>query len=167
LIGLYDSPLPPSDHNLKRKSGQQARGFEPEKSGVPIVRQGRGQEYIETELRARNAQMAKAVREGNATAVANIYAEDCHFMPHSMQPTVGRKAVEAYMKQDFNEGVKMATVQSDEVHAMGDFAFQRGTYKLDGNRGPETGAYVYIWKKIGAEWYIYIDCFNVIQQASG
>ncbi|OUC42372.1 hypothetical protein D917_03011 [Trichinella nativa] len=122
---------------------------------------------IETELRARNAQMAKAVREGNATAVANIYAEDCHFMPHSMQPTVGRKAVEAYMKQDFNEGVKMATVQSDEVHAMGDFAFQRGTYKLDGNRGPETGAYVYIWKKIGAEWYIYIDCFNVIQQASG
>ncbi|KRY20240.1 hypothetical protein T12_4649 [Trichinella patagoniensis] len=44
LIGLYDSPLPPSDHNLKRKSGQQARGFEPEKSGVPIVRQGRGQE---------------------------------------------------------------------------------------------------------------------------
>ncbi|XP_003374595.1 conserved hypothetical protein [Trichinella spiralis] len=42
-IRLYDSP-PPSDHNLKRKSGQQASGFEPEKSGVPIVRQGRGQE---------------------------------------------------------------------------------------------------------------------------
>lgn len=49
-------------------------------------------------------------------------------------------AVESYFKQDMAEGVKAVILNTEEVQTGGDWAFERGTYRLEGNRGAETGA---------------------------
>jgi ketosteroid isomerase-like protein len=38
------------------------------------------------------------------------------------------------------EGVKNVTLNTDEVNGSGDWAFERGNYRLDGTRGSETGS---------------------------
>lgn len=50
--------------------------------------------------------------------------------------------IEAYFKQDMAEGVSAVQIITEEVNGAGDWAFERGSYQLDGSRGPETGAYV-------------------------
>ena len=70
-----------------------------------------------------------------------------------------------------------------QVNGAGDWAFERGSYQLDGTRGVETGAYAFatnsslvpitlfsyllVWKKVNGKWLIHNDCFNVIKPAQG
>ncbi|KFD51609.1 hypothetical protein M514_07488, partial [Trichuris suis] len=118
-------------------------------------------------IEARIGEMEAAVRSKNASAIAALYTEDCHFMPNGMSPSEGRKAVEAYLKRDIADGVSAVTTKSTKIEVFGDYAFQCGTYTLEGTRGQETGAFVYLWKNVGGKWYIHVDCFNVISAAKG
>jgi len=119
------------------------------------------------EIKTRQTEFMKAFNSGNATAAAEYYDTDCHFMPHGRDPVSGRSGVEAYFRQDMAEGVKTVSMNTEEVNGSGDWGFERGTYRLDGTRGPETGAYLQVWKKCGGKWCIHNDCFNVIKPASG
>ena len=51
------------------------------------------------------------------------------------------------------------------MNGSGDWAFERGSYHLSGSHGPESGAYLLIWKKVNGQWFIHNDCFNVIKAA--
>lgn len=51
------------------------------------------------------------------------------------------------------------------MNGSGDWAFERGSYHLDGTRGTESGAYLLVWKKVNGQWLIHNDCFNVIKPA--
>uniref|UniRef100_A0A915AIT1 DUF4440 domain-containing protein n=1 Tax=Parascaris univalens TaxID=6257 RepID=A0A915AIT1_PARUN len=117
------------------------------------------------EIKGRQAEFIKAFNSGNVSAAASTYDVDAHFMPNGREPVKGRAGIEAYFKQDMAEGVKSVQVITEEVNGSGDWAFERGSYHLDGTRGTESGAYLLVWKKIGGQWLIHNDCFNVIKPA--
>lgn len=104
-----------------------------------------------------------AFANGDSVAAAGIYAPDCHMMPYGRETIHGRASkseittsmyqlfkvsvfiddssdAEAYIKQDISVGAKHLTVETNEVNGSGDWAYERGTYRLDGNRGGETGS---------------------------
>ncbi|EFO26221.2 hypothetical protein LOAG_02261 [Loa loa] len=117
------------------------------------------------EIKSRQAEFMKAFNSGDAAGAAALYDPEGYFMPNGIDPVKGRTGIELYYKQDMSEGVKSCQIITEEVNGAGDWAFERGSYHLNGTRGPESGAYLQIWKKVNGKWLIHNDCFNVIKPA--
>uniref|UniRef100_A0A0N5ACD9 DUF4440 domain-containing protein n=1 Tax=Syphacia muris TaxID=451379 RepID=A0A0N5ACD9_9BILA len=117
------------------------------------------------EIKNRQTEFMKAFNSGNTSAAASFYEQDAYMMPFQKEPVKGRSGIEAYFKQDIAEGVKNVQVITEEVCESGDWAYERGSYQLDGSLGPETGAYLLVWRKTNGTWYIHTDCTNVIKAA--
>ncbi|OZC10874.1 hypothetical protein X798_02018, partial [Onchocerca flexuosa] len=132
------------------------------------------------EIKSRQAEFMKAFNSGDAAGAAALYDPEGYFMPNGIDPVKGRSGIcdqvwlsniqsiagiEQYYKQDMSEGVKSCQVITEEVNGAGDWAFERGSYHLNGARGPQSGAYLQIWKKVNGNWLIHNDCFNVIKPA--
>ncbi|GMR29928.1 hypothetical protein PMAYCL1PPCAC_00123, partial [Pristionchus mayeri] len=118
------------------------------------------------EIKSRQQDFMKAFNAGDAEGAAQVYDPDGYFMPNGKNPVKGRSGIEEYFKSDMADGVVTATIITEEVNGGDEWAFERGSYHLDGSRGPESGAYLQVWKKIDGCWLIHNDCFNVIQAAA-
>uniref|UniRef100_A0AC34QR14 Formin-binding protein 1-like n=1 Tax=Panagrolaimus sp. JU765 TaxID=591449 RepID=A0AC34QR14_9BILA len=118
------------------------------------------------EITARQNDFMKAFNSGNVTAAAEIYHPEGYFMPNGHAPIRGRKGIEEYFKADVKDGVATAQIITEEVDGSDNFAYERGSYHLNGTKGVESGTYLQIWKKDGGVWHIYTDCFNVTKPAS-
>ncbi|VDM79214.1 unnamed protein product [Strongylus vulgaris] len=77
------------------------------------------------EIKGRQQAFMKAFNAGDPKGAAAVYDPDGYFMPNGRHPVKGR----------------------GEVNGGGDWAFERGSYHLDGTRGRESGAYLQVWKK--------------------
>ncbi|KAK0403800.1 hypothetical protein QR680_017128 [Steinernema hermaphroditum] len=117
------------------------------------------------EIKNRQADFMKAFNAGDPKGAAEIYDPDGYFMPNGKSPVKGRAGIEQYFKQDMSEGVASAQIITEEVNGSGEWAFERGSYHLEGSRGTESGAYLLVWKKVDGKWLIHNDCFNVIKAA--
>uniref|UniRef100_A0A8R1DJR7 DUF4440 domain-containing protein n=1 Tax=Caenorhabditis japonica TaxID=281687 RepID=A0A8R1DJR7_CAEJA len=117
------------------------------------------------EIKSRQQDFMKAFNAGDAAGAASVYDPDGYFMPNGRNPVKGRTGIEAYFKEDMADGVQTAQIITEEVNGSGDWAFERGSYHLDGTKGRESGAYLQIWKKVDSVWLIHNDCFNVIKNA--
>uniref|UniRef100_A0A0K0DLW6 DUF4440 domain-containing protein n=1 Tax=Angiostrongylus cantonensis TaxID=6313 RepID=A0A0K0DLW6_ANGCA len=144
------------------------------------------------EIKMRQQAFMKAFNAGDPKGAAAIYDPDGYFMPNGRHPVKGRagtvnvncvietsvpvnrarlsratklRSIEEYFKEDMADGVQTAQIITEEVNGSGDWAFERGSYHLDGTRGRESGAYLQVWKKVDGEWLIHNDCFNVVKAA--
>ena len=104
----------------------------------------------------------KAFNAGDAAGASLVYDPDGYFMPNGRAPVKGRAGIEEYFKTDMAEGVQSAQVPhpfpssnshlfqiiTEEVNGSGEWAFERGSYHLDGTKGIESGAYLQVWKKV-------------------
>lgn len=93
-----------------------------------------------------------AYNAADADGVANLYTEDAIDMP-SQQPTVtGRAAIRDYIAAQLGMGAAVATVTSDELQLMGDWAYDRGSYSTTitpaaGDPMTVTGRYIVILQR--------------------
>ncbi|CAB3400811.1 unnamed protein product [Caenorhabditis bovis] len=117
------------------------------------------------EIKGRQQDFMKAFNAGDAAGAASVYDPDGYFMPNGRNPVKGRSGIEAYFKEDMVDGVQTAQIITEEVNGGGDWAFERGSYHLDGTKGRESGAYLQVWKKVDGVWLIHNDCFNIIKKA--
>ncbi|CAJ0935045.1 unnamed protein product, partial [Mesorhabditis belari] len=117
------------------------------------------------DIQGRQKEFMKMFNSGDPKGAASIYDPDGYFMPNGHTPVKGRAGIESYFKQDMSEGVQTAQIITEEVNGSGDWAFERGSYHLDGTKGKESGAYLLVWKKVDGVWLIHNDCFNVIKAA--
>lgn len=117
------------------------------------------------EIKGRQAEFMKAFNAGNPGGAADFYDPDGYFMPNGKNPVKGKAGIEQYFKSDIAEGVQSVQIITEEVNGEGDWAFERGSYHLDGTRGTESGAFIIVWKKVNGVWLIHNDCFNVIKPA--
>ena len=80
----------------------------------------------------------------------------------------GRAGIEEYFKADMKDGVASAQIITEEVNGCGceNFAYERGSYHLNGSKGTESGIYLQVWKKDNGVWLVHSDCFNVTKAAS-
>lgn len=111
---------------------------------------------------------AKALEQGDANTVANIYAPDAILLLPNMEPIKGRAALRSL----FAKGNEQADTVSykytvDQIEIVGDWAFRWGTAtETDRVKNVTTGPkvvsthlkFVDVWKKNSdGKWYIYRD----------
>jgi len=109
---------------------------------------------------AGNRKFEAAVAKGDAAAVAKLYAEDGEILPPNAPPARGREAIQKEFA-GLVGAFKKITLKTREVHALGNFALEVSSWKLEdaSGKGPEGKAMV-LWKKNGSTWQLYRDMWS-------
>jgi uncharacterized protein (TIGR02246 family) len=82
-------------------------------------------------LNALRNQFVAAYKAGDADKVAALYTDDAVVLPKDEATVKGRSAIAASDKAFFDQFTpKQVVLSSEEIKIMGDWAFDRGTYKL-------------------------------------
>jgi uncharacterized protein (TIGR02246 family) len=71
-----------------------------------------------------------AVNAGDAARVAAVYAEDGITMPSHRPLVSGRNAILTYQQELMNTAAAALTLTATETRVMGDWAYDRGSYRL-------------------------------------
>ena len=79
-----------------------------------------------------------ALRSGDATAAADVYAEDATLVAPSAAVVHGRDAIERFWRTGVETGIERFEHHVQDVSRRGDVAFEVGEYAL--RVAPETGS---------------------------
>ena len=109
-------------------------------------------------------QFAKAFNAGDAAAIAALYTEDAIILPPGGEMMKGKSAIQAFWKgatEQLGDG-KLTTV---DVKPLGNEAareFGTFTFRTKGAQPQEiTGKYVVVWEKVGGDWKLATDIWNM------
>lgn len=113
--------------------------------------------------------MTEAVSEGDAAKIASVFTEDAFMKFPGMEPLEGKKAVEMAHQQMFKQGIAGLDLETRQIEASGNLAYEVGSYKLSVGDGTtiDHGSYLTVWKKNGDDWKIYRDVISSAQSAEG
>ena len=116
---------------------------------------------------AANEQFMTAFGNSDDAGLAALYTEDAKLMPTGSDFVSGNEAVRAFWKSVFDMGIKTATLETLEVEAMGDTAWEVGEYTLftEGEQVADSGKYVIIWKMVDGQWKLHRDIWNTSMPA--
>jgi uncharacterized protein (TIGR02246 family) len=104
-----------------------------------------------------------SIQQGDAQAVAAMYADDANVLPPGSDIVKGRAAIEAFWRQEAEQlgDAKLTTL---DVLPLGpDAAREIGTVTLKTKGQPPreiVGKYAVVWRKIGGEWKLATDIWN-------
>lgn len=144
----------------------------PESDGVKAIGQDNGTAGDTHAIRLASERWLELIREKNASAIAQLYAEDGALMPPNSPMAKGHRDIQSAWQSmmqvpGFDLTFKPETIV---VSSSGDMALDRGTYDLTMNPpgGPvrDNGKYVVVWRKIDGEWKAAADIFNSNQPPS-
>jgi uncharacterized protein (TIGR02246 family) len=105
-----------------------------------------------------------AFNNGDAAAIAAMYAEDAYALPAGHDMVKGRAAIEAFWKEMAQQlgNAKLVVV---DVAPLGPRAAREiGTFSFETKAQPPqpvTGKYVVVWRKIGNRWLLATDIWNM------
>ena len=97
--------------------------------------------------------------QGNAKAVANLYAPDAQLVMSGAAPIRGSADIQRAVEEMIKTGAKVHIDAETNVGA-GDVAYVYGSYAIsDGSGGRETerGSYVEVWRRRDGAWAILLD----------
>jgi uncharacterized protein (TIGR02246 family) len=97
--------------------------------------------------------------QGNAKAVADLYAPDAQLVMSGSAPIRGPADIRRAVEEMIKTGAKVHIDVETNVGA-GDVAYVYGSYTIsDGAGGHETerGSYVEVWRRRAAAWAIVLD----------
>ena len=116
-------------------------------------------------IRSANEKFMTAFKQGNVAEVANLYTENAKLLPPNNQMMTGTESIQAFWQGAMNMGVREAKLETVEVEAQGDTAYEIGRYTLaikprGGELLTDTGKYVVVWKKHDGAWKLHVDIWN-------
>ncbi len=117
-------------------------------------------------IQARSNELAEAFNNEDAEAMGAMYTEDARLLPPGTGEIQGREAISGYWKTGMDQltGLKLTTEAAD---AMGDGAAREiGSFVIStkGDQPQEiSGKYVVIWEKVGDDWLLATDIWNMNQ----
>ena len=109
---------------------------------------------------------ADAVRRGDASAAASVYAPDAHLLPPSAKPMVGRDEIRAYWQAGIDAGVAEITLTAKDVAQNDGLAYESGAYVIrvdasGGARVVERGHYVQVYQRqVDGSWQRAVEIFS-------
>jgi ketosteroid isomerase-like protein len=111
------------------------------------------------------ADFGAAFTAGSAAKVAMHYTADATLMPPNEPAVNGRSNIQAWFQKQIDGGAGMLKLQPKESRISGDVAYEAGTYSISikpktGQPISDTGKYIVVMKKDGADWKIAHDIFN-------
>jgi len=107
---------------------------------------------------------SKAYMAADYDKLATFYSEDGKIFPPGADIIVGREAIKK--RWILPKGVKVLAhkVTPEEIKIIDDYAYDYGYYEGSSNNkkgnNPFKGKYMIVWKKMGADWKIYLDIWN-------
>lgn len=109
-----------------------------------------------------NQQWAAALARGDAAAIATLYSSTAMLFAPGSAVAKGREAIRKAAQGLIDSGVSGIELDTLELEACGDFAFESGTLVLKGKDGAvvDRGKYVVVWKREEARWKLHRDIFN-------
>jgi uncharacterized protein (TIGR02246 family) len=113
-----------------------------------------------------NLKFGKAVRQGNAAAIAALYTDDATLMPPNSEMITGKQAIEAFWQGGLEMGIRDAVLTTAEALGMGDLACEIGKYNIKIQPAvqatiEDSGKYVVLWKKQpDGTWKLHVDIWN-------
>ncbi|XP_078612764.1 uncharacterized protein LOC144882662 [Branchiostoma floridae x Branchiostoma japonicum] len=114
---------------------------------------------IETQMQ----KLLACFKANDMKGVASLYTEDCKVMITGTDTLYGPEGAEKVHVGLWAGGVRTVEMKTDEIGPMGsDVIYYRAAYTTRAEDGSVTdvGKNVVIWKKVGGEWFLYIDIFN-------
>ena len=106
----------------------------------------------------------EAFNRGDAAAVAAMYTEDAYALPAGHDMVKGRAAIEAFWKETMQQLGDAKLVVVDVVplgpraaREIGTFSFQTKAQSPQ----PVVGKYVVVWRKLGNNWLLATDIWNM------
>ncbi len=125
---------------------------------VPAVAQDK------TIIQGLNDQFAKAFNTGDIAAVAAHYTEDATVLPPGAEMVIGRNAILTFWKSAAEQIGDIKLTAVDVKPLSSDAAREIGTFSLrtKGSQPQEiTGKYVVVWEKVGGDWKLATDIWNM------
>lgn len=118
-------------------------------------------QQVREEIEAANARFESFVSSQNADSIAALYTSDGQLMAPGIPTSSGNNLHDTFRGM-FEMGVTGIDLQTVEVEAASDFAYEVGQYNLMGPGGAEVdnGKYIVIWRLEDGEWKIHRDIFN-------
>jgi uncharacterized protein (TIGR02246 family) len=113
-------------------------------------------------IAAMNQQFVAAFARRDARGMAELYTANSQLLPTGSDFVTGRPAIQAFWQAVMGMGIKEATLETVELEAHGDAAYEVGRYTLRGDGGQmvDEGKYIVIWKREGGQWKLHRDIWN-------
>jgi uncharacterized protein (TIGR02246 family) len=119
----------------------------------------------EDAIRAQTTSWMKAYNDGDAKAVAALYAEDAMLMPPGAPAVNGRAAILAFVTKDIAGSKAAGAVfvgnPKTDVGVSGNMGWESGTYKVTVKGAVvETGKFLSVSRKKDGKWLYFRDTWN-------
>ena len=116
-------------------------------------------------INAVNQQFVDTINQGDAAAVAALFAEEAKRLPPNSQMIVGRENIQASIQAALDAGVGDLQATEIEISLNGDMAHLLGKYMYtiqpeEGEATSESGKYVSILKRENGTWMIDVQIWN-------
>lgn len=140
-------------------------------SAAPAFGQGQSA-GVRKVIEANTKAFMAAFNRGDAAAVAAMYAIDAKVLPPNGEIVEGRQNIQAFWQNLISVGAKLQALDTVEVDALGNLAYELGKYTLmipqaGGQSTTDLGKYVVIWKRQGRRWQLAVDIWNTSMPAPG
>ena len=115
-----------------------------------------------TEIESANAKFMALAAQGNASALAELYAKDGAVMPAGSEPIRGAGAIAKFWQGAAASGVTAVDLKTVEVYPAGKTATEVGEYTLHDKSGKvlDHGKYIVIWRHDDGGWKLLRDMFS-------
>jgi uncharacterized protein (TIGR02246 family) len=118
-------------------------------------------------IREKMKQFAIAINAGDLDGWIAMWTDDGIQMPPDTPARIGKEQIRAGMKPAFDQFILKMVINPEELRALGDLGFERGTFTetMIPRAGGETekfdGKYLTILEKqTDGSWKVTRDCFN-------
>jgi uncharacterized protein (TIGR02246 family) len=120
------------------------------------------EEKTSVAIAAVNKQFMDSVANGDAAAVAAVYASDGWALPPGGPFVKGREAVQGLWQGVIDSGVKGAQLETLTLDVHGDDAVEvgQGAILVAGGQVAARVKYIVVWKRVHGEWKYYRDIWN-------
>lgn len=119
------------------------------------------QQEVRQSIEAQNARFERFMENQQFDSLATLYTAGGQLMAPNAPTASGANLIGAFEAMA-EMGVSSIDLQTMEVEAAQDFAYEVGTYTIQAEGGAEVdnGKYVVIWKREDGEWKLHRDIFN-------
>lgn len=117
---------------------------------------------IREAIDAANRNFMSTFARGDSAGIAALYTSDGQLLPTGTDVVTGPQSIQSFWQAVMGMGIKDAVLETVELEAHDDSAYEVGRYTLRGDGGQliDQGKYIVLWKRADGRWKLHRDIWN-------